>query len=146
VSTTFSPKSLALGVSGLQLPDDQPVGEHSCKKNNRRVTRIDELFAIDAEACPQALSLEVPPVFLWKAVRLIGTSFPRGACPDESPGENKTNHELAASPIRCRNHPRAFSRETHPHTPSQIRSTCKASDKLQSLAEERIHGIPEKHS
>ena len=48
------------------------------------VTRIDELFAIDAEACPQALSLEVPPAFLWKAVRLIGTSFPRGAFPDES--------------------------------------------------------------
>jgi len=33
-----------------------------------------------------------------------------------------------------------------PHIPSgQIPSFCKASDKLQSLAEERIHGIREKH-
>jgi hypothetical protein len=51
------------------------------------VTRIDELFAIDAKArIPPKGSLRssVPPGFLGKAVRLIGTSFPWGAFPDES--------------------------------------------------------------
>jgi hypothetical protein len=51
------------------------------------VTRIDELFAIDAEArLPPKGSLRssVRPGFLGKAVRLIRTSFPWGAFPDES--------------------------------------------------------------
>lgn len=51
------------------------------------VTRIDELFAIDAEArLPPKGSLRssVRPGFLWKAVRLIRTSFPWGAFSDES--------------------------------------------------------------
>jgi hypothetical protein len=61
------------------------------------VTRIYELFAIDAEArIPPKGSLRssVPPGFLGKAVRLIGTSFPWGAFPDESLG---IRHALRAS-------------------------------------------------
>ena len=50
MSTTFSPKSLALGVSGLQLPDGQPVGERACKKNNRREFKTRNVEPCDAQS------------------------------------------------------------------------------------------------
>jgi hypothetical protein len=80
------------------LPNRFALGSHTktadkvCNRWSRWVataivTRIDELFAIDAEArLPPKGSLRssVRPGFLWKAVRLIRASFPWGGFSDES--------------------------------------------------------------
>ena len=75
-------------------------------------------------------------------------SPPRGLMPGSFVtilGENKTITNSPPAPIRLPQSLLASSRA--PHTPSDpIPSPCTASDKLQSPAEERIHGIREKHS
>ena len=56
---------LPSGVLGLQLPDDKPVGEHSCKKNNRREFKTRNVRAVRCKK-PTASGAMIPARFSAK--------------------------------------------------------------------------------
>jgi hypothetical protein len=61
-------------------------------------------------------------------------------------GENKTNRHLLAARLGAATQRWHSPRNTSYSQRTKSPSFCKASDKLQFLAEERIRGISEKHS